>query len=452
MKVFKRVIPENAKGAFWLSFSLCLLACMFIIFVIAPLTGISRDFSKAHDGYIEIARNLGQGNGYVFEESGPAVFHRPPLYPLLLVPITFLPDYLERPALVFVQSIMVGCIGALIFQIAKGLFGLSTAKISVIIFLLNPWAYWNAKNPMTVIVQGLLYTLFAVLLGREFLALRESESAGVVKGGPLRERLAIGAVAGALALTHGAMLAVCLVSLFVLFITAVVRRNYQAIKTVIVAVVIMACLIAPWTYRNWVRFGRFIPVVTGSSLAYFNGNAHWRGITEEPQREGEGYIDASLRLAGIEGTEQTHTHWKGFKDIETSNKADRKMIEDLRSRPGAFIKKVLLNAVEYYFPMFAYPYLAVKSFGVQYYIQKTAITIFHSILWILALIGILQNRREGTFWPPKGLLLIAILLYSVWFLPFATFIGHSLYTFGTMPFLSILAARGVSFFGVKPVD
>jgi hypothetical protein len=248
------------------------------------------------------------------------------------------------------------------------------------------------------------------------------------------------------------MLGVCLVSLFVLFITAVVRRNYQAIKTVIVAVVIMACLIAPWTYRNWVRFGRFIPVVTGSSLAYFNGNAHWRGITEEPQREGEGYIDASLRLAGIEGTEQTHTHWKGFKDIETSNKADRKMIEDLRSRPGAFIKKVLLNAVEYYFPMFAYPYLAVKSFGVQYYIQKTAITIFHSILWILALIGILQNRREGTFWPPKGLLLIAILLYSVWFLPFATFIGHSLYTFGTMPFLSILAARGVSFFGVKPVD
>jgi 4-amino-4-deoxy-L-arabinose transferase-like glycosyltransferase len=449
LKVFKRVIPEDAKGAFRLSFCLCLLACMFIIFVIAPLTGISRDFSKGHDGYIEIARNLGQGNGYVFEESGPAVFHRPPLYPFLLVPITFLPDYLERPALIFIQSVMVGCIGALIFQMAKSLFGLSTAKISVIIFLLNPWVYWNAKNPMTVIVQGLLYTLFAVLLGRRFLAMRNGGIASAFKGESWSGRLATGAAAGALALTHGAMLAACLVSFLVLFITAVVRRNYQAIKTVFVTVVIMAALIAPWTYRNWLRFGRFIPVVTGSSLAYFNGNAHWRGITEEPQHQGEGYIDASLRLAGIEGTEQTHTHWKGFKDIETSDKADQRMVEDLRSNPGVFIKKVVLNAVEYYFPMLAHRYLAVKGSGVRYYVQKTAITIFNSVLWILALIGVLRDRREGTLWLAKGLLLIAILLYSVWFLPFATFIGHSLYTFGTIPFLSILAARGLGSVGVK---
>ncbi|KKK55661.1 hypothetical protein LCGC14_3072300, partial [marine sediment metagenome] len=167
MNLGKQIIPKTAKGAFWLSFWLCLLVCLFIIFVISPLTGLSKHFGKANDGYIQIARSLAHGHGYVFEEGGPAVFHRPPLYPFLLVPITFLPDFYQRPALILMQSVMVGFIGALLFQIARRLFNISTAKAAVIIFLLYPWVYWNAKNPMTPILQGLLYTLFAVLLCNE---------------------------------------------------------------------------------------------------------------------------------------------------------------------------------------------------------------------------------------------------------------------------------------------
>jgi len=436
----KRMIPKTTKGAFWLSFWLCFLGCLFIIFVIAPLTGISKHFGHGHDGYIQLAENLGQGNGYVFEEAGPSVFHRPPLYPFLLVPITFLPDFLQRPALILMQSVMVGCIGGLIFQIAKRLFNLSIAGVAVVIFLLNPWVYWNAKNPMTVIPQGLLYTLLAVLAGSELLAILGRYSAPAGKMKLWSKRLAMGIVAAALALTHGAMLAVNIVLLFMLLIAGIVRRNYQATKTSIIAGVIMVTLIAPWTYRNWVMFHRFIPIAGGSGLAYFNGNVHWEGITQEPQRNGEGYINASLRVAGIEGTEATHTHWKGLKDIELEDRVNEKMMEDLRTHPGAFMKKILLNAVEYYFPMFTYPYLAVKYFKAE----NLAITIFHSILWGLALMGIWRGRKEEMLWPPTGLVFIAIVVYAIWFFPFAIFIGHSLYTFGTIPFLSILAARGLS--------
>jgi len=429
----ERIIPDGGKGVFWLSFAVCFSVCLFIILVIAPLTGVSKEFGAGHDGYIQLAENLGRGNGYVFEKGGPAVFHRPPFYPFLLVPITFLPAAWQRPALIFIQSIMAGCIAVLIFRIAKYFFGLLTAQAAVFIFLLNPWVYWNAKNPMTVVLQGLLYTLFAVLAGREILIAINRYNAPTSKF----SRFLIGITAAALALTHATMLAVTLASLLILLIIAIARRNNQVIKSSIAAAITMVILIAPWTYRNWVVFDRFIPIAGGGGLAYFNGNVHWKGIMS--QHKGESYIDAGLRAAGIEGTEATVTHWKGLKDIALEDKINAKMKEDLRQHPRAFLKKLLLNAVEYYFPMFTYPYLAVKHLSAE----NLAVTIFNAVLWILALMGIRRCKKDKMLLP-AGLILTAIFLYAIWFFSFATFIGHSLYTFGTMPFLSILAAKGLT--------
>jgi hypothetical protein len=416
---------------------------MFAILVVIPAMKVPYSFGKTHDGYIQLADNLRQGNGYVFEKGGPAVFHRAPMYPLLLVPVTYLPEFLRRPVLVLIQSLMVGCIGGLIFKIGKHLFNRRTAVIAVFIFTLNPWVYFNVKNPMTTISQGLLYTLFAVLAGREFLIMLGRYDVPVNTTRLWLRRLAIGAAGAALALTHGTTLAVTTVLLLIFFIFAVIRRNGRAIKTSIAAAVTMVLLIAPWTYRNWVVFGRFIPIAGGSGLAYFNGSTHWKGITPEPQREGEGYIDASLRVAGIKGTEETLTHWKGFKDIKLEDKMNAKMMEDLRAHPAAFSKKVLLNAVEYYFPALTYPFLATDFYR-GLHTHKRAITIYHLILWALALMGSRPNKKENISWVEPGLMLAAVVLYAIWFFPFATFIGHSLYAFGTIPFLTILAARGLS--------
>ena len=440
MKLYKKITPKTAKEAFWLGFGFCLLGCFFIIFAVSPLTGLSKHFGKNHDGYIQIARSLSAGHGYVFEQDGPAVFHRPPFYPFLLVPITFLPEFLQRPALILMQSLMVGCITAMIFQIAKRFFSLSTAAIAVIIFLVNPWVYWNAKNPMTTITQGLLYTLFAILIGRQFLAISDRYNTTADKTNLWANSMVTGIVAAALALTHGAMIAVSFILLFVLFLTGAVRRNFRAVKTAIITALVMAALVAPWTYRNWAVFGRFMPVTGGSGLAYFNGNTHWNNITEEPQRKGETHIDASLRALGIEGTEATHTHWKGLKDIDLEEMANEKMADDIRSHPIAFAKKIILNAVEYYFPTLTYSFLAVKRVS----LQKLAITIFNLLLWILALMGICRNQKDAESKLGVRLMLVAIVLYAIWFFPFATFIGHSLYTFATIPFLSILAANGIT--------
>ena len=68
MNFYKRIIPETPKGAFWLSAVVCILGCMFLILVLSPLMDVGYTFGKSHDGYIQLAENLGQGNGYVFED------------------------------------------------------------------------------------------------------------------------------------------------------------------------------------------------------------------------------------------------------------------------------------------------------------------------------------------------------------------------------------------------
>jgi hypothetical protein len=424
ISVLEKFISGKESRAFWLSFFLCIFCCCVILFAISPITGLSKHFGAGNDGYIQLARSLVAGYGYVFEKGGAPVFHRPPMYPLFLVPVALFPEDLQRYIIIIPQSILVGFLGMMIFKIANQLYSQKVALIALLLFLINPWVYWNAKNPMTPVLQTFLYLIFAYFSAIELFNRTNFR--------PLQTGLVIGIAGAALALTHAAMLPLVLLLIIVLFIAAIIK-NRGRIMTPVIAGVIMVCLIVPWTYRNWVAFHRFIPISGGGGLAYFNGNVHWLGIEPEPQRAGEGYIDASLRVLGIEGTEQTHTHWKGFKDIKYEDLANKKMAEHIKSHPGLFVKKIILNAVEYYFPALTKPFCVIKKVTAEQY----ALSIFHLALWAAAIVGICCCRGKGL------LLLSGIVFYSVWYFPFATgFIGHNLYTFGTIPFLCILSAVG----------
>ena len=425
MDGLKKFVPQNGNQAFWLSFFLCIIFCGVILFVVSPITGLSKNFGAGNDGYIQLARSLAAGDGYVFEKDGAPVFHRPPLYPLFLVPIAFFPEFMQRFIIVIPQSVLVGFIGMMIFRIARQLYNRNIAVVALLLFLINPWVYWNAKNPMTPILQTFLYLIFSYFIAME---LFDKNSSKPLKG------LIIGIAGAALSLTHAAMLPVVLFFIAVLFIKAVMRDRNKILTSAVAGLVVI-CLIAPWTYRNWVVFNRFIPISGGSGLAYFNGNVHWDFIEQQPQKKGEGYIDASLRVLGIRGSEANDIHWKGFKDIKYEDLAGRKMVEHIKNHPVLFMKKFVLNTIEYYFPAFTKHFLAIKVITVEH----LALTFFYLFLWIPATAGVFYYWRKGL------LLLAGVVFYSAWYFPFATFIVHSLYTLGTIPFLCILSATGIVF-------
>ncbi len=448
---FKLSKPENAKEAFWLAFVLCVLVGLFIIFVITPLTGLSQKFGgSAHDGYLEIARNIMEGNGYVFKVGGPPVLHRPPLYPFFLVPLTLLPAYLQRPILVLLQSAMVGCIGYLIFRIAQRLFSITIARLSVFIFLINPWVYWLAKNPMSIVLQGFLYILFISLIGREVFDKVEGKENLSINSRVWSKQLYIGIVVAALALTHGTMIFIATIALLMLFFNALLRRNFRdAINIVIISFIILL-FISPWTYRNWQVFHRFVPITGNAGFTYFAGNAHW-GISG-PQQKNDHDLDTPLEHAGIEGKTSLLVQFWGLTDPEIENRTNKRMIEHMRTHTTDFIKKIYLNSIEFYFPIFHVFYSSYVTesehsfilFNVIKYPEKLILSLFYFVIWGLGGIGIWRWRKQKKMWFSVPMILLPIFFYSIPYFPFLVFVGHSQYTFGTVPFLSILVASAFS--------
>ena len=356
LHVFEKYTPNSPKAAFWISFLTCSLVCLFIIFVLAPLTGISQDFGgKPHDVYLELARNLAHGNGYVFEKEGPHVFHRSPLYPFILVPITLFPLSLQRPILILVQSLMVGGICALMFNFSVRLFNLKAAKISIIVFLLYPWVYWNTKNPMTPILQGFLYLYLIDLIYKEVIT-NIKYSRKKIQHNLLPTWLLIGITGALLALTHGSMIAASGIWIFLYFLVGLYKRKFYMIAHSMAAGVICIMLISPWTYRNWVAFNRFIPVSSGAASGYFHGKAHWKSTANLPKSNGDKEsLNKMLRFdqkGRIQGYEY---HFWGLKDSQKDRDLTGEMIEDIIDSPGTLFKKTLYNSIEYYFPAISYP-------------------------------------------------------------------------------------------------
>lgn len=423
--------PKTPSHAFWLSFILCTIAGLVIIYPVSAVTGLSQSFGGGgNDGYIEIARNIVAGNGYVFEPDGPAVFHRPPLYPVFLMPTALMPQALERPFLILSQSFLAGWICFFLFSIAQSLFNKTVAKVALAILLCNPWLYWHIKNPMTAIIQCFLYMLLIYIFIRIVNGINRTTNKPF-----LMDFIFFGIAGAALSLVHAAMLPV-----FVLYIVAVAfwifhKRHFAVLKYLFLSCLLSLLCILPWTIRNGLVTNSFVPVSSGSGLAYFNGNVHWRNIGRTSQLPGETYIDASLRALGIEGKEKDMIHFKGFMDFQLDRFANKKMAEDIKQRPGDFIKKFILNAIEYYFPVFVYKFRAFSGFTKE----ELLLTVFHLILWIFAVIGFVFS--ESVYRARSLMFLVAIFFYAIWYFPFATgFIGHNLYTFATMPLLAILSA------------
>lgn len=433
-------ILSKPTHAFYTGFLASLTICLILVFVVGPLFGFSKSFGgHGHDGYLELARNIIRGNGFVFEAGGSPALHRPPLYPLLISPLTLLPIHLQRSAIIIFQSLMVGGIAYFIHRLAEKWFSKATAQIAVLIFLFYPWVYMNAKNPMTAIIQGFFYILLIFLITKIISQYHSGQTDTDKTSRPFVDGISIGIVGAALSLCHGAMLAVVGIILLVIIVTSIVHKNHKLTTTVIIGGILTLVFISPWTYRNYKILGRLAPVTTNHGFSYFHSLLHWNITGADAKRKGESYEQAALRYLGIEGSSDEHTQFWGLKSPELDMKFNDAMKEHIRQEPIIFLKKVALNSVELYFPFLTSRFLAVKRFSWE----NLALTVFHLALWILAIFGLFRSGQIKGRRPKSLMVLALIILYGIWYIPIVTFIGHSLYTFATIPFLAILAANGL---------
>lgn len=419
--------------AFWWTFIVCLCGTFLLSEIVPAPQGFGGSRVFGQDGYFEIARSLGRGDGFVFEPGGPPVFHRPPLYPLVLVPILRLPEPLLFPALVLLQSLMIGVVGALIYTIARDYFGIGIARAALAVFLANPWLYANARNPQTPAIQCLLYTIFIFLLLREVIpALRGKPAPAGIPFLPLW--LLLGTIGGLLSLTHGTLIAVNCVSFGMLFLFALYRRHTHLLRTALFGGVFSLLVVAPWTFRNWVTFHRFVPVVGGGGLMLGYSSRYWHGPDS---------ATSSMReTAGIP------KRFHGLPSEDLDVKANSAAVEQILSSPGMFAKGLILNAAAYYFPYVAEVFRPSPRSDYANR-EKMAVTCLHAALWFLAGVGFWRARANREQAQIQMLLFLAICLYAVWYFPFLTSVNHTMYVFATTQFLAILAAVGLVQFRVR---
>ena len=343
----RRILPSTSTGAFWRALIACLLGTS-LLYALAPLTGMSHSFPVfGQDGYVELARSLVQGNGFAFEPSGPPTHHRPPLYPLVLTPIATLPDFLLLPAIILLHSLMLGCVGALIFTIARESFNLSIARGAVAIFLANPWLYANVKNPLTPVLQCLLYTTFIYVLRKEVVPLPIDHISP-----PSRRHfppwLIIGSIGGLLSLTHGTLIAVNGASIALLVVLSLRTRNVRLVRTMALAGLVSMIIVAPWTYRNWAAFDRFIPVVGGAGVMYLYQYQHWS--QEDPWPRPLDNTATTPTAARSEFADPSVWKFRGVTSRRLDSVANTEASRLVRTRPDVLVKGLALNAIAYYFP------------------------------------------------------------------------------------------------------
>jgi hypothetical protein len=432
------VLPGNARAAFWYGLILSALAGLTIITLVPALTGLSGKFgSTGHDGYWELATHLIRGEGYVVEPGGSPVLFRPPLVPALFSPLTLLPTGFQRPAVVLLQSLMVGAACFLLFDLAARIAGFRVARFAVAILLVYPWLYWHVKNPMNVVTQMLCVLAIVDLMTGELFAQGPADRSLNDRRWLTRAAL-LGLAGGAAMLTHGTVLLSFALLLAGVAGLGVLCRRWQWVAVAAIAGCVAAAIVAPWTYRNWTVAHRFVPIVTSAGTSYFWGNAHW----EVRGAAGEQELEKLLELAGVPGRPGDVMHFGGLKDPKLNAVVDRRMAEHIRAHPARLAEKIARNALELYLPstydLLNRPsYATTTSLGQA--LERGVLSAWHLGLWGLALAGVWRIRRRRAALMPALVILGCVPALVGPYLPFLVHVGHSQYVLPTIPLLALLA-------------
>jgi hypothetical protein len=425
-----------------IAFTIALVASLFFLDLYRPFRGIHRPLGgESYDGYLELAQNLIAGNGYVFEPGGHAVFHRPPLFPILLMPGVLLPETFWRSYVVLLNSAFFGATAALLLWIGRKMLSPRQAGWAWLLFVANPFILACVKNAVPAICQT--FTAVA-LMALSWICWQQIKRREPLSGGII---LAFAAAGAAGLFLHGTMLAVVALGIGALGILSIINRTWRALPGLTAIALLTSLIVAPWTWRNYRVTGLFIPVAGNAGFAYFAGNAHW-GITEAAWLSGETLHQAELRHAGLSSNEPVRFY--GLTDPAAERRANEGVSRHIKEHPAAFGKKVFLNGLELYWPLVHHLFspsaleerARVYPLPRLWWIDVVPQTLYHLLFVGAAAAGwwlLWKNAVQREYaWFLGSAWLISVLPY----LPFLTFIngGRSYYAFGTYPMLALLTA------------
>jgi hypothetical protein len=189
-----------------------------------------------------------------------------------------------------------------------------------------------------------------------------------------------------------------------------------------IAAVVMALTIAPWTVRNYVATGHFVPITTGMSDAFLRGYVFSR--TEFITLQKPPYTHAEVEVNQWFGSlcEAAGTVWERD-DVETDRILNKAAKERLLASPAEFLRKSVVGLFTFWYEM-----TSLKT--------SLAAGVMALGAWVLAAFGLRRARREGQ----RAWLVLAPILYLNLLLAVLLSLGR--YSVPVLPCLMVLAAFG----------
>lgn len=393
--------------------------------------------------YIQIAKNLLDGNGFSMSEITPFVPDglRTPIFPIFLVGILLFFKNLYFVSLI--QILLFAFSSIIIYRLGREMIGTGASLVALIFLALEPsMAYWNSM----FLTESLF--LFLLILGLYFFI-------KFYKDGSLFSIFVSASFLGFATLTRPA--AQGLWFIFLMFILFLIKKIgiRRVLYSLIIFIVTFIIVVSPWLIRNKVLFNTYSFSSADASVFYkFNLKAylqlnHLENLSVEPSY-----------LRGLT-SKSLHSSVSSY-DLNYRSYFIKKWIGLILADPIGYTKVHAISLIPYFvgdgytelarqfFPKLYRPEIInwnrslsnPSSFLFDHRGLEAIIfwagKIFWSLIYFLAILGAINLLKQK-----KYFYLILFLSIIFYFALTVGIIAYSRYRFPVNPFIFLLAASGI---------
>lgn len=322
--------------------------------------------------YSRIARNMLDGYGFSLVAPHPTVFVAP-LYPALLAAVHLLTGHFW-PILVLQAGIWI-VIALVIRTLGERWFNPASGYIASLFVLLHPELIAISAFKYSETLFVLLVYVAILFLARAWLNGRCGDGIG--------SWILAGVALGLATLTRPVTLYfIVLVAALPLFLAGPMRRR---VLTAIGCFSAFVVIILPWTVRNYLAMGDFVPVATGGGTALWIGN--YRPFDGEYRYEKTRSLMASLT--------------KGMNEVEADRHLTKLALEHISSSPMAAAELFGKKLFRYWFRTYE---KVPDGRPRRPTLLGYGLLVVHLVVLATAIFGAVAFRRRWKAWVPYLLL------------------------------------------------
>jgi len=374
--------------------------------------------------YVQLAANLFQGHGFVFEPGRPTSM-RPPLYPLFIAGVWSLTGHESLPAIRAVQVLLALLTTLAVYVLALRLFDRRTALIAAAITCFYPSFLFSGLLLLTEV----LFTMLLVVFVLQYDILVQRPRFAVA--------LSTGATLGLAALTRSVLwpFPIVLVPLVAMSVRGTVRRRITMAACCLAGYV---AIVGPWAVRNTTLQHTLTIVDNMGGMNLMMGNYEYTPedrMWDAVSLTGEKNWSHSLGI--------THPEAATWTDGQKEKWAQREAIGFMLANPATTFRRSVLKFADFW----GLEREMVAGFQQGLYdppawfmwMATLAVLISYPVVILGSAIGVFcvtpSDRRTHV-------LLIAIILFIT--AVHSIVFGHSRYHLPLVPFLATYAAAALA--------